>query len=204
MDNASYWRIAASCGPIAAASIVVFTVAAVFQPGPVTIGLGGACLLVAGFASTVLIMGLAHRLESANSAFLQWAVLIAVIAAVGAMVHGGYRLGLALHPPPVLPSDVPNDLDPRGLLTFGLGGLSILVLSWALQRMQATPAILTLAGYLSGAVLMAIYAGRLVFVYPSNRLMAVPAVIVGLVLLPAWYVGVAMFAGRQASAGSNN
>jgi hypothetical protein len=200
MDNASYRRIAAICGPVAAASILLFTVAAVLRPGPVTVGLGGACLMVAGFASSVLMMGLAHRLEGVNSAFLNWALLIAVIAAVAAMAHGGYRLGLALHPPPIPPPDVPNQLDPRGILTFGLGGVSILAMTRVLQRLQHTPGVLSLAGYLSGVVLIAVYAGRLFIVYPKSGLIAVPAVLAGLVLLPAWYswLGLLVWPGRIA------
>jgi hypothetical protein len=61
-------------------------------------------------------------------------VLLGFTGALGSAVHGGYDLANALSTPTNTLTEtiarLPNPVDPRGLLTFGVAGLGLFVLSW--------------------------------------------------------------------------
>jgi hypothetical protein len=63
--------------------------------------------------------------------FALWAALLGIGAALGTAAHGGYDLANAVNPPSVSAdfhsglSALPNQIDPRGLFTFGVAGLAV-------------------------------------------------------------------------------
>jgi len=111
--------------------------------------------------------------------------------AYGAATHGGYDLANALHPPGTA-SDLPNAVDPRGFATFGLTGLAVLAVAWLIRRGGRLPAGLAtlgyLLGYLLGVLLLALWLGRLIVLEASSPVIAVPALLAGFLVGPAWYL----------------
>jgi hypothetical protein len=109
-----------------------------------------------------------------------------VAGAVGAAVHGGHDLAVAIEPPAGA-VDGPNQADPRGLLTFGAAGLSVLAFALLLRdRMRLLAAAL-------GAGLVLVYVLRLTVVDADSAAIVAPAALVGFVLSPAWYVALSRY-----------
>ena len=148
-------------------------------------------LMVGGFLSVMVLVALYRRLlESAAAVGLLGLMLVAV-GATGAMVHGGYDLANSIHPPVsdvLAEAELPSGIDPRGLLTFGVSGLGLLVLAWQSRRSGTLPANLATVGMAVGALLIVVYLGRLIILTPTNLLVAIPAAATGLVLSPLFYI----------------
>ena len=148
-------------------------------------------LIAGGFLSVLVMVALYRRLlDSAPAAGLLGLMLVAV-GATGAIVHGGYDLANVVHAPT---SDVfadaglPSPIDPRGLLTFGIGGVGLLVLAWQSRRSATLPVNLATLGIAVGVLLVIVYFGRLIILTPTNPLVAIPAALTGLLLSPLFYV----------------
>ena len=115
--------------------------------------------------------------------------------ALGAAIHGGYDLANALNPPADLPADVaaalaalPSQVDPRGLLTFCVAGIGLLVVSWLIVRGGTLPRGLGYLGYVLAILLILIYLGRLIILDPTNPLLLVPVLLAGFLANPAFYI----------------
>jgi hypothetical protein len=116
-----------------------------------------------------------------------WAILLALAGALGSAVHGGYDLANVVHPPVAPSSDLPNPVDPRGLLTFGLAGVALVVLGLLIARGRALPRWLGYLACLNGVLLVLLYLGRLLILDPTNLLIVIPALLTGFLLNPLWY-----------------
>jgi hypothetical protein len=148
-------------------------------------------LLLVGLLSTVALVGLYERVRSVEAGFALLGLLLAVAGGLGAAIHGGYDLANALHPPASagLNVDLPSQVDPRGLLTFGVSGLGV----WTLARLIATrasglPNGLGYVGYLAGLLGVVLYLGRLIVLDATSPLILGPALVAGFVVNPTWYV----------------
>jgi hypothetical protein len=115
-------------------------------------------------------------------------LLLSVSAALGSAIHGGYDLANALHPPTSPNSDLPNAIDPRGLLTFGMAGLGLFTLSLLMNRESSFPKRLVYLGYVSAALMIVLYLGRLIILEATNLAIVVPALLEGFIVNPLWYV----------------
>jgi hypothetical protein len=147
-------------------------------------------LLGAALLSTVVFVALYGRLHLIDPLASLWITLLGVGAAIGSAMHGAYDLGVLIKTPAASSTDVPNPTDPRGLATFALGGVAILVFSWLMSRSAEFPETLVRIGYGAAAMLLLTYAGRLVFLNPENPFVAVAAVAAGFVFSPVWYAWV--------------
>ena len=148
-------------------------------------------LMVGGFLSVMVLVALYRRLLDSAAAVGLLGLMLVAVGATGAMVHGGYDLANTLNPPATdaLPSaQLPSQIDPRGLLTFGLSGLGLLVLAWQSRRSGTLPSNLAALGMAVGALLIVVYLGRLIILTPTNLLVAIPAAATGLVLSPLFYI----------------
>src|SRR5262245_30767193 len=92
-----------------------------------------AFLLAGGLLALPALLALYRRACDANPDLALLATVLAIASALGAAIHGGYDLANAINPPATT-TDLPNQVDPRGLLTFGLGGLSLLTFTAVLPR----------------------------------------------------------------------
>jgi len=196
VGTASYQRLAGGAALLAGVGGLVYSVA--FIGGVV---LGAAPELGLTVASTALLIGGALTLavlvaihaivrgEAPELATL--GLVLAAAGAIGASVHGGYDLANVLHPPVtdvLAVNELPNPVDPRGLLTFGFAGAGLIALAWLLRRSGTVPRRLGDLGLAVGVLLVVVYLGRLIVLDPTNPLVAGPAAIVGFILSPAFYL----------------
>jgi hypothetical protein len=96
-------------------------------------------LLLGGVLATPVLMVLRELLREAAPVTDSWAIMLALAGALGSAVHGGYDLANAVHPPAAVNPDLPNPVDPRGLLTFGLTGLALIFLGVLITRSGRLP-----------------------------------------------------------------
>lgn len=150
-------------------------------------GVSALFLMLSGLFSLVALVALYSRLRRMDESAALLALLFGLAGALGALVHGGYDLATALHPPASVPA-LPNAVDPRGLLTFGVAGLGLCVFSWLIGRDHALPSGLGTLGYLAGLLLVVLYVGRLVVLDATNPVILVPAVLSGFLVNPVWYL----------------
>jgi hypothetical protein len=148
-------------------------------------------LMVGGLLTVGVMVTIYRRLLDSAAAVALLGLALVTVGAAGAIVHGGYDLANAIQPPltDVLgDAGLPNPMDPRGLLTFGLSGLGLLVLTAQSRRSGVLPRGLSALGMLVGVLLVVVYLGRLIVLIPTNPLVAVPAALIGLILGPAFYI----------------
>src|SRR5688572_398564 len=118
-------------------------------------------LMLGGLFSASALTNLYQRLHGTESGFALLGLLFGLSAALGSAIHGGYDLANALHPPTSPNTGLPNAVDPRGLLTFGVAGLGLFLLSWLMTQDMKFPRGLAYLGYLSAILMIILYLGRL-------------------------------------------
>lgn len=145
-------------------------------------------LTLGGLFSTSALTGLYQRLRETESGFALLGVLLSLSAALGSAIHGGYDLANALHPPASPASGLPNPIDPRRLLTFGVSGLGLFLLSWLMSQDMRFPGGLAYLGYLSAILMIILYPGRLIIVQATSPVIVIPALLEGFIVNPLWYM----------------
>lgn len=139
-------------------------------------------LLLGGVLTVIALAGVYDRRREALPALSLLVVVVGSSGALGSAVHGGYDLANAIHRPSSLPADVPNAVDPRGLLTFAVAGLALVMLG------RLVGGGLGGFAYFAGALLVVVYLARLIVLTPSNPLVLVPAALAGFIVNPAFYM----------------
>src|SRR6266545_1736566 len=147
-------------------------------------------LLVGGLFSASALTALYKRLRGTESGFALLGLLLTLSAALGSAIHGGYDLANGLHPPASINADLPNPIDPRGLLTFGIAGLGLFLLSWLMSQEMRFPKGLIYLGYLSAILMIILYLGRLVILQATSLVIVIPALLEGFIVNPIWYIWV--------------
>jgi hypothetical protein len=151
-------------------------------------------LLLGGLLGSVVMLALYQRLRETEATFALWAALLGVVAALGSALHGGYDLANAINPPAVSAgfqtdlNNLPSQVDPRGLLTFGVTGIAFLVVAWLIVRGGQFPKRLGYLGYALGLLLVIVYLGRLILLQPGNPFLLGSAALTGFLLAPLWYI----------------
>ncbi len=147
-------------------------------------------LLAGGLLSLVALVALFNRLAEADAGFALLGLMLAGVSALGAAIHGAYDLANAIHPPVEAAgaAGLPNAIDPRGFLTFGLAGLAVLVAAVLMGRGGRFPNLLRLLTFVLGLLLLIIYLGRLIVLDPTSPLILAPAALTGFILNPVWYI----------------
>jgi hypothetical protein len=186
-------RFAGACAIVVGIGALVY--ASVFalivsgEPPTWIVGLWFFLLMMGGLLSVPVMVALYHRLRATDAGFAMLALLLGVTGAVGSAVHGAYDLANVIRPVQgAPPSELPNPIDPRGLLTFGFVALALIVVSWLIIRGGRLPRGLGTLGYLSGGLLLVIYLGRLIAFDPRNPILLVAALLAGLVVNPVWWI----------------
>jgi hypothetical protein len=195
--SASYERFAGLCAILTGLSGFLYSLAFVVLK---SVPLQSVCLIAAGLLGTATLIAVYGRLRETDSSFALWALVLTLVGALGATIHGGYDLANALNPPATVNLDLPSQIDPRGMLTFGVAGLGLWVTAWLILRGNQLPRGLGYLGYATAALLIVIYIGRLVVLDASSLVIVGPALITGFVANPAWYgwLGVSLWRGARA------
>ncbi|HET7520654.1 MAG TPA: hypothetical protein VFK61_03840 [Candidatus Limnocylindria bacterium] len=200
MPTRAYERDAGSTAILAGLLGIVYSVA--FLGGVVLgwapeLGLAVAsiALIFGALFSIAVLIAVFQRLDGDNRAVGTVGLVLVVVGAAGAMAHGGYDLANVLHPPVadvLADAELPNPVDPRGLLTFAISGLGLLILAAVARGTGVLSGGVATLGMVVGAMLLVVYLGRLVILTPTNPLVAAAAGITGLVLSPAFYIWLGM------------
>jgi hypothetical protein len=194
MKSTSFERFGGLCAILAGIVIFLYSVAFIIiaRSAP---GLGGLLsalfLLLSGLLSTAALVAVYHRLRETDAAFALWSLLLTLAGALGSAVHGGYDLANGINPPDAnLPAmaNLPSQVDPRGLLTFGVAGIGLFVVAWLIGRGRAFPRGLAYLGYLLALLLVVLYLGRLIVLRATSPVILVPAVLAGFIANPIWYI----------------
>src|SRR5438105_3849943 len=181
----SYERFAGICAILAGAVGFVYSVAFVVLRSDL---LSSLALLLAGLFGMAALVAVYQRLKETDASFALWALFLGVAGAMGSAIHGAYDLANVLHPPSTVNIDLPSQVDPRGLLTFGVAGLGLLVVAWLVLKGGQFPRGLGYLGYVTAALLMLIYLARLIVLDATSPLVLVPALLTGFLASPAWYI----------------
>ena len=172
---------------VAGLAYSVFFVWSTQGGGSLVAGLAAFFLLIGGVLGASALLGLYERVGAVGGGYALWALVFGIAAALAATLHGGYDLANAFHPPAET-ATLPSQVDPRGLGTFGLAGISVLAFAFLILRDPSLPRGLGYLGYVSGVLLVLIYLARLIILSASNPLVLGPAAIEGFIVNPAWYV----------------
>jgi hypothetical protein len=206
MKVSAFERFAGLCAILAALSGLLYSVSFIIiaRSAPALGGLLSALFLMAGgLLSVPALLGLYFRLRAADAGFALLALGLGLAGGLGAAIHGGYDLANAINAPVSNAADagLANPVDPRGLLTFGVAGVSVLILAWLIGQGGGFSRSLGLLGYALGALLIIIYLARLIVLQPTNPILLIPALLVGFILNPVWYfwVGLGLLRGAQAA-----
>jgi hypothetical protein len=200
MKTTAFERFAGLCAILAGIAGFLYSLAfiVIARSAPNTGELLSAvCLTVGGLLSAAALSGLYGRVREVDGGFALLALLLGVTAAMGSALHGGYDLANTLNPPNVnAPSlaNLPSQLDPRGLLTFGVAGLSLLIFGALINRGGQLPKGLGILAYILAALLIIVYLGRLIILDAASLIIVIPAALTGFVINPVWYIwlGVAL------------
>ena len=188
LETASFERFAGICAILAGIVGLLYAISFVVLKNNL---LSALFLMLGGLLTTAVLTAVYQRVRAVNESASLWMLLLGIAGALGALLHGGYDLANAINAPNVSSAimNLPSAIDPRGLLTFGITGIGVMILAWLIGRSGQFPRGLSYWGYLLGALLVVLYLGRLIILDPKNPLIAVDALICGFVLNPVWYVG---------------
>lgn len=191
MKEGRYQAFAGTCAVLTGTAGLLYAVAfVVIAPAAGRVGdfLSGLFLVIGGVLATPVLIALYERLRPHAGPLALWALLVGVLGATGAAIHGAYDLASILHPPAAAATDLPSQIDPRGLLTFGFAGLAVGIFAWLIRRDPDLPIGLSSLGYLSAVLLLLIYLARLIIFTASHPLVLAPAALEGFIVNPAWYI----------------
>lgn len=150
-----------------------------------------AALMLGGVLTLLVLVAIYRRLLPASPGVALLGLALALMGAFGSVLHGGFDLANVINPPiaDVLTENaLPSPVDPRGLLTFGMAGLGLIVLMAQARRIGALSNDVASLGVILGVLLVVVYLGRLIVLVPTNPLVAVPAGLTGLIVAPVFYV----------------
>jgi hypothetical protein len=184
MPSLCFDRIASLCALLAGLGSLVYALAFLLLRNS---GLSALVLLLVGLLSATALVAVYLRLRETEAAFALWAFLLSLTGSLGAAIHGGGDLALALHPVPSA-SALPNPIDPRGLLSFGITGLGVGLLAWLVVHGGPFSPRLGYLGFVSAFLLLILYLGQLIVLDATSPIVMVPAVLSGFVANPAWYI----------------
>lgn len=184
MKNTAFIRLASVCAILAGIGGVLYGVAFVILGNPL---LYSVLLMLGGLLTSVVLVALYDQLHESDAAWSMLAILIGLIGSIGSVIHGGYDLANAIHPPVTLNADLPSQIDPRGLLTFGLLGMAVLIFSALMRRGDQFPKNLASVGSLLGVLMIVIYLGRLIILDPTNIIVRI-ALLLGVTANTIWFI----------------
>lgn len=175
---------------------VAFVILYLFKVAPdLGLTLASLLLLVGGLLSIVVVLAIYQHVRQTDSAFALLALVFAFAGLLGGAVHGAFDLANQLHPPEpdiLTASNYPSQVDPRGLATFFLTGLGLVLFAWLMSRTKDFPRLLVQLTYALGILTIIIYLARLIILTPTNPVVLVVAGITGLVVNPAFYIWLGM------------
>ena len=202
-SDAAFARFAGRSAILAALAVFLYSVAfiVIARSSPGLAGLLSALfLLLTGVFATAPLLAVYNRLRETDASFALLALLFGLVGAFGSLIHGGYDLANAINPPSTVNLDLPSQVDPRGLLTFGIAALGLYLASWLIERGRQFPAGLGYLGYVGATLSLLLYLGRLIILSAASPIIVVPALLAGFLVTPIWYLWVGIELGKTSVA----
>jgi hypothetical protein len=153
-------------------------------------------LLVSGLLAAPVLVGLHALFRDREPEFAGTALIVGVVGALGATIHGGFDVAALAHPFSAT-ADAPSQVDPRGLLAFAFTGVGLALFGWLALHTQRLPARSGQTGLVAGALLVVVYLGRLIALDPNTTVVRVAALASGLLAVPGFYLQVARALARE-------
>jgi hypothetical protein len=153
--------------------------------------LSALCLTLFGALAMAAWLGMYLRVRDTDAGFALLTLVLGLVGAIASSIHGGYDLANAVNPPVLglqQAADLPSQIDPRGIATFGFGGVGLGIAAWLITRERTLPKTLGYLGYLSALLLVVLYLGRLIILDPANPGILVPALLNGFIVGPVFYI----------------
>lgn len=147
-------------------------------------------LMLGGLLTSIVYTALYQRLRDVHPSLALWALIIGIFSAMGGVVHGGYDLANTIHQPSpdiLDESNYPSAFDPRGLLTFGLAGITVGAWAWLLAQAKGYSTRLVRLSWLLAGLLFVIYLARLIALEADTVAVVLPAVFTGFIVSPLWF-----------------
>ena len=195
--RSTFERFGGYCAVLAGMAGFLYSVAFIILRSDV---LSALFLLLGGLFGTAALTALYERLRDTDSTFALWGLIFALAGAIRSAIHGGFDLSNALHPPATA-TDLPNPIDPRGLLTFGFASIGLFVFSWLILQSASFSKNFGYLGYLSAILMIILYLGRLIVLQATSPVIVIPALLEGFLVNPIWYIwlGVMLLRGGRNS-----
>jgi hypothetical protein len=188
MKGTSIDRLGSWMAILAAIAGFLYTVSFVVLKNPLLYAL---FLTLLGLYAVPALLAVFYRVRDTDAGYALLALLFGLVGATGTAIHGGYDLSNAINPPANVPAgllDLPSQVDPRGLLTFGFTGVGLFVFAWLITRAASFPKSLGYLGYLSAILFIVLYLGRLIILNPANPIILVPVLLNGFIVSPLFYL----------------
>jgi hypothetical protein len=183
-------KFAGICAWIVGIGGIIYSLAFLILGNSTIYSLG---LLIGGLLSTLVLTALYARVKAVDSTIATWGLLLGIVGAAGAFIHGGFDLANSINVPTNLPAaapiDVPSQIDPRGMLTFGVAGLALFVFAWLIGKSRSFPQAFGYLTWLLAVLLVVIYLVRLIIYDPNASPIIKPALgLTGFIVNPLWYI----------------
>jgi hypothetical protein len=200
----SYERFAGACALAAAVGGFAYSISftTYLKTGNLSAAKVATFLLFGGgIVVSAVLVAVYQRVRDTDLSFALWGLALGLVAAAGSAIHGAYDLANFVKRPVGAPEGygaLPNAVDPRGLMTFAVSGLAVVVLSYVILRGDAFPPRVGQLGYVAGILLILVYLGRLIILNPKNPAVLTVAVLSGFMVSPLWFllVGRELWRGR--------
>src|SRR5438105_2712618 len=150
MHSLAFERFASICALIVGLGDLLYAISFIILKGAL---LSDLFLMLGGLFSTAVLVALYARLRETDATFALWGLLLSIAGALGSAIHGGYDLANVVHPVSLVTdaaaAGVPNAIDPRGVLTFLIGGIGLFVMAWLIGCNERFPKMLSYLGYVA-------------------------------------------------------
>jgi hypothetical protein len=200
ITDESFGRFAGVCAQIVGIGGLAYSIAFITllkaDGGDAAATTAAIFLLASSLLATPVLVAVYLRLRPGGPGLALWGLLVGVVAALGTAMHGGFDLANQINPPATSFGDLPNLVDPRGLLTFGLSGLGLAVTAWLIVRSGLLPRNLGFVGAVLAVLLVVIYLGRLIILDPEHLLLLGAAGLAGFIVNPVWWIWLGRELGR--------
>lgn len=187
----SFQRLAGYCAVATGAGGFLYSVAFVLisRANPdVGLGISWVLLLIGALLAMPVLLVLYEHLRNVEPPAALLALLFSALGFFGAIMHAGYEIANLIHLGKSPASDLASQVDPRGLLTFGLTGLGLVLFGWLMARSGRFSIGLGRFGQLTGALMIVVYLARLTLYTPTNPLVLIGAGLTGFIVSPVFFI----------------